>query len=179
MGLGSGIRANCVQLPQAGSFLSTCCISGSTEDQFWALKGRNFPDSSVSIDQNNVVYQQSQAKHLVLWMQYQAWHQCRIQFLHVLWEENQVWLPGWGHAGQGLGAILVFLSTVKANNILVLCWFCTLELRCHGARCKGAIPDASVLSLGLVISVKMERIPLNGLDILLCASIEAELLVIV
>lgn len=48
-----------------------------------------------------------------------------------------------------------------------------------GAGSKGAIPDASVLSLGLVISIKTERILLNGVDILLCVFIEAELLVIV
>lgn len=73
---------------------------------------------------------------------------------------------------------MVFLNTVKAN-IFVLWWFCTLELRHGRAQSEGAIPDASVPSLGLVISIKTERILLNGVDILLCVFIEAELLVIV
>lgn len=70
--------------------------------------------------------------------------------------------------------MLVFLSTVKVN-ILVLCWCCTLERGLGGAQSEGAIPEASVLSLGLVISVKTERILLNGVDVLLCVSIEDEL----
>lgn len=41
------------------------------------------------------------------------------------------------------------------------------------------MPEVSVLPVGLVISVKTERILLNGVDILLCVFIEAELLVIV
>lgn len=40
------------------------------------------------------------------------------------------------------------------------------------------MPEVSVLPVGLVVSVKTERI-LNGVDILLCVFIEAELLVIV
>lgn len=70
--------------------------------------------------------------------------------------------------------MLVFLSPVKVN-ILVLCWCCTLERGLGGAQSEGAIPEASVLSLGLVISVKTERILLNGVDVLLCVSIEDEL----